>query len=376
MSKLRILTAAAILLALAATARAQDVKDTIVQKDGSSVQGEIVKETFKDVSYSLGPGVKSGVNRDRVERVDYANKPGRFDEAMSNTNSGNFTQAGDSWEKVLKECDSGGARKIFKQHAYYYGAIARSRGGDVAKAIDWLTNLFTEFPDTMYYVDAYNLQAECYMAMGKFGEATNIAKTGSTKGKEIGVPDDLLLQLDLIKARALEAQGKFAEASGEYKVVAGKAARFPSVANLAKLGTGRCLVGNKQYSEAESYFNDLAEKAEDGPILAGAYNGLGDCYKDKFERDVSNIDHLRKALFAYLRGVVLYTPGKGDDTSEHARALVNAGWCFEKLKDTMPTPEAKEKYKSNARNLYRECLGSYRGTKSAEEAENRLKRLD
>lgn len=353
---------------------AQD-RDVINKKDKTKAEGTIIKETYKEITYEIEKGVKSGVPRDQVQSIDYANKPARYDDGIAKVNSGAFDDAADALDKVIKECDGGGARKLFKQHAYYYGAIANARGGHHDRALDLLNSLFTDYADTVYYVEAYNLQAECYMAASKFSEASDVAKKAVANGKAVGIPEDALVELELIKGRALEAKGLFAEAVGEYKVVVTKAARFPSVANQAKLGAGRCMVRNNDYSSAESFFNDLAEKAEDGSVLAGAYNGLGDCYRAQFEKE-SAPEKLRKALMAYLRGVVLYTPGRDDDTSEHARALTNAGYCFEKLKDSMPNAEGKEKYKAWARNLYRECIGSYPGSKSAEEAKKRLQNVE
>lgn len=373
---------AAFLFAGAGVIRAQEIVDTIHLTGGTTAQGEITKETFKEVTFSLGQGVKSGVPREKLDEkatkggaIEYASKPSRYDEAMTKIKNGDWQGGTDAWEKILKECDSGSARKIFKQHGYFYCAVAAEGLGDMNKALERLNALLTEYPETQYFTKAYNLMAKCYMNAKKFSDATDTAKKGIAQGKNIGAPDEDLVALEIIKGRALEASGKFGDAVNEYKGVVNKAARFPAVANEAKLGLARCLVLDKKLGEAEPIFNDIAEKSDNASVAAGAYNGIGDCLRAKYESD-QNPETLRKALMAYMRGVVFYLPGPGDDELEHARALVNAGYCFEKLKDTMPTPEAKDIYRNRARTLYRECIANYQGTREAADAAKRLKNVE
>ncbi len=366
----------ALLVLAAPSAQAQEILDSIHQIGDSTVQGEIVKETFKEVVYSLGQGVKSAVANEKIKPggVEYADKPSRFDEALAKTRA-NDPGAIELWEKVMKECDSKQARMIFKQHAYYHAAESASAQGNSAKAVELLNGMLTEFPESMYFIEGFNMMADNFLANGKPDQAIDTAKKAAAKAKDAGMPEAKLYELDLIKGRALEAMKKFDEAKNEYKNLAGKASRTPNLAFRAKLGVARCCLAVANFTEAESLLNEISEKAEDQTVLAGAYNGLGDCNKIKAEKE-ANVDHLRKALMSYMRGVVQYLPAKGGDPFEHARALYGAAACFEKLKDTQPTPEGKGRYFNFAHRLYQECRDTYPGTKLGDEAANRLKKIE
>jgi len=362
-----------LLTLLSAPLLAQEAQDTVVQNDGAQTVGEIIKETLKEVQLSLGQGVKTAVPRERIKEIVYDRKPSRYDDGVQKYNNGQHDLAVEAMEAVVKESDRGG-RKIFNQHALFYLANSHAALGKYAEALQGVNRLLADFPDGLYFVDAWTLLARVNLAKGDTAAAMDVPKKAAAAAKNLGLPEDQLLAVDLIAGQALEAKGDFPAAIAAYKSVAGKAARVPRVQSLAKLGQGRCMVkAGQNPAEAESFFNDLAGKAEEPNILAGAYNGLGQCFLAKFEKNQDK-DALHRALLSFMRGVVLYTPGRDDDGSEHAASLYGAGYCFEREREAK-SGEQKDLWRTRAKQLYMQCVSRYAGHPAAAQAEERLKRL-
>jgi hypothetical protein len=104
----------------------------------------------------------------------------------------------------------------------------------------------------------------------------------------------------------------------------------------------------KKTADAEAKYRGLVSRDVPALVLAGAWNGLGDIMfaagKAKPDADV-----ITDALYAYLRGSVLYTPNPGESTLELERSLRGSADCFLALSQIETKPERKNLYAARAK---------------------------
>jgi len=105
------------------------------------------------------------------------------------------------------------------------------------------------------------------------------------------------------------------------------AANDPELVMEAKLALARCAQLADRGNDAQTKYREIVAADAPNDVLAGAWNGLGDlALKDGIAK--KDADGLKYALFAYLRGVVLYVPERGGTTDEYERALAGAYRAF------------------------------------------------
>jgi hypothetical protein len=93
-------------------------------------------------------------------------------------------------------------------------------------------------------------------------------------------------------------------------------------------------------------------------VLAGAWNGLGDLALAEATQKRDQ-DGLRYALFAYLRGAVLYVPERGGTTEEHERARAGAAKAFRSLGELETDATRKKLYLGRAQQLVEQLKNDY-----------------
>jgi hypothetical protein len=108
----------------------------------------------------------------------------------------------------------------------------------------------------------------------------------------------------------------------------------------ARLGQARTLFLEGKKDEAAKLFQSLTREAKTGPVLAGAWNGLGDAWREE-GRAKRDQERLMESVFAYLRGVVHYPPAPGDPTTEYEHALGGAALVYRDLAEIEQNPERK-----------------------------------
>src|SRR5262249_37000623 len=122
----------------------------------------------------------------------------------------------------------------------------------------------------------------------------------------------------------------------------------PTTALEAQLGLARCLQQESgKAGEAEQQFRKLVTEDAPNAVLAGAWNGIGDItlaagYAKKDQEKILD------ALYAYLRGVVQYTPAPGEATNEYERALAGTAKCFEFISQLETRTERKRPFLERA----------------------------
>jgi tetratricopeptide (TPR) repeat protein len=158
--------------------------------------------------------------------------------------------------------------------------------------------------------------------------------------------------ISMLKGRLLEDQDKVTEAAASYALAEKTSGVSLVVQQQARLGQGRCLMKQKKPAEAEAIFRKLSTEDAPSSVLAGAWNGLGELWRQdaKNKAEAEQADKLLDAAFAYMRGVVQYGPGPGESQREYKRSLEGATNAFQNLAQVEKNAERKERYTA----LYKE----------------------
>ncbi len=324
---------AGLLAAAAVTARAQEGEenDRVKKTDKSEQQGKITAEDVKGIKITVG---KAGIGIDwkSIKSIEYSGAGwSSLRQAMGSVDSGAIADAIAQLEKLRKE----EIRPLLKPHVLNLLGFCYLRNGEFDKSIQAFDEMFKIAPQTQFLVKGGGANlVNAYL--GK-GDAAGAAAALDTLKKAVSDP----AALNLLSATVQEAGGDFAGAAGSYKAVM-DAASDDATKGAAELGVARCLAGQKKTAEAEAKYRGLVSRDLPPLVLAGAWNGIGDImYDDAAAKH--NSDTMYDALYAYLRGCVLYLPGSGESTSEQERALYGAYKCFKGLSEI----ETKDKEKRN-----------------------------
>ncbi len=321
-------------------------------------EGRIVEETFAEVRMEV-PGAILGVPLDRVERIEWAGPPASFAKALEFEAAGRWQAALEVWRKLDGACRAGQARAVFRPHALWHAARAANLLELHAEAAETARTLFRDFPATGHWLPAAFLWVDATLAGGKREAAQAVARERIEAARSLGLTEELRLEAELLEPRARAGP----EAAAEYRLVARRAARFPRVVALAKLGQARALLLAGRLDEAEAAAAPVAEQPLPPLLIAEAHATLAEIDLARHARD-RNPDRLRAALLHFLRGVVQYPPDQPSEPGRHGQSLLGAGWCFEQLGGA-PCRE-------HARRLYAQASERYADRAVGKEADRRL----
>jgi hypothetical protein len=144
----------------------------------------------------------------------------------------------------------------------------------------------------------------------------------------------------------------------EYKAIASETTGKKDLAivnALARIGQGNCLLELSKATDARVIFEDISEHGTGNPVLAAAFNGLGECWFR--QNDVKGYIEARRC---FLRTVLLYSDGTPGDMV--ARALYYAGECFFRIQDNGDT------WKDRARENLKSCYSRFPSSPWADRA--------
>ncbi|MFH0889183.1 MAG: tetratricopeptide repeat protein [Planctomycetota bacterium] len=351
---------------------AQESADSVsfTEDQGKSVKeesGEITNETFEGIELKIKVGVIKKIKLNQIRSVTYRDEPTQYMQAKEFQESGKYTQAIELYNKIIAD---GRSRAIFKQHILYNIAASYQLAGQVDDALKAYDGLLKEFPQSRYFRDAYFNKSQCAVKKD-LKMAIDILDDAKVKAKQLGF-EDIILEVDFRKAMLMEDNNKFDDAKAIYNRLVSGAQREPTILYRAWVGVGRIEVINKNFNDAEKAFNEVIEKSEDFLANAGAYNGRADCTLARSSAPDSKI--YKNALFDYLRSKVLYPVQTGEPTIEAEKATYYAGYCFEKLAQSL-SAEKKKVYINNARALYQELKEKFSRSKFISKANERLSEL-
>jgi tetratricopeptide (TPR) repeat protein len=308
----------AILCALATSGLAQ--QDKIVTKDGKERTAKVVSEDFDGLKLSVEGGTITTPWRE-VDSVRFANAA-KYNEAIEKFLTGAPSEALPLLEALVADDK---LRPVLRHNALYYVAVAQQRAGNDDAAIASLELLLKEFPRSRWIIPAGTNLLSLYVAKGDPGSAgktLDAALAAARAGGSGQVPG-----FDFLRARLLEEQKKYPDAERMFESVAGAAGGDPELALAAKVALGRCAQKAGRANDAQRRYRELVATDAPNDVLAGAWNGLGELALAEGSAKRSG-DDLRYALFAFLRGVVLYAPGRGEASDEYERALAGAARAF------------------------------------------------
>lgn len=326
----------ALVLTLCPLAASAQYVDTVMMS-GKAVEGEVQKETYKDVTIVLQGGGTLNPDLDQITGeivFDEASIPPAMSNGKRNMAAGNYKAAILNFEKAM----GGGTRTVLKQHILYSMAKCYQMDGDLKKASESFKKLLADYPDSRFIRDIYPAMVECAMFSNDLAGALGVIKEALAKAKDLGMSDEFTGDMRLKEARIYEVQKQDGPAQGVYNGLTSH--KTTRIAFAAQVGLGRCLFRAKDIEKAKSTFQRVVDACDNTQpmILSGAYNGLGDYY---YQTSKDNAALVKEALLCYLRSVTLYQPGANDLTDNQEYALCYAANCFRRLSD-LETDEAKK----------------------------------
>jgi tetratricopeptide (TPR) repeat protein len=355
-------------------------EDIIIERDEhgekKETMGSIRKESFNKITYIVpesGGTATGGVPTLRVIEVQYdANsKPADFSKAEAAYEAGNWRSAAELLRKCLKLRD---LREVFKQQAMYRLAVCHENLGAPDKAGTAYQELIIAFSDSRYLREAHEGIINSFLARGNYDDAMKAVTDTEKAVKPLRLEPAFMLKLEFLKGRIWEEKKMYADAIRQYQ----KAGAEPTleIAGEAKLGIGRCHMGNGKLQDAEDTYRKIVAEftgTRADYIKAGAWNGVGDVCLKRAEAipgvPPEKVQLFEQALWAYLRGVICWDrvemtmkwTGKVD---EFAKAMYFSAWCFDRLKDAYKADKAKmDTYKTRAQQLYQETREKFPGTR-------------
>jgi tetratricopeptide (TPR) repeat protein len=304
------IVSAAALAALAGgpAARAQGV-DRVRRQNGLDT-GKITKITPLDVTISKS-GVESTIPAEHILGVYLAGEPVALNAARNALQAGRPADA----LKALDEIPADAERRLeIAAEIDFHKALAKARlaragQGDAEEVLRDLRAFRTTHEKSFHIPEAVELTGDMLAASGQFEPArTEYAKLAGAKS------DYYKLRSALLVGRVWQAEGDHAQAKAQFDKVLATAASDALTEALKLSATLDRAVSDAASGNAAQAAAAIAEiiakaPAEDGGLLARAYNALGDCYLKSGDK--------RGALFAFLHVDLLY-PNEPD---AHAKAL-------------------------------------------------------
>jgi tetratricopeptide (TPR) repeat protein len=344
----RRLAGAVLALGLVASVHAQDTKDTITLKSGTTESGKIKSEDYAGVVLDAKGEKTVSWNDIAADGISYANAA-QFQSARDQFAGNKFEEALKAFEELKGEKN---LRPVFKQHALYYIAYIFQRQGKYDEALAGYKELLTAFPKSRYLNEIGENYANLFLDKKDAANGAKALDQLSSDALTAGVDNSLSAAINVQKGRLLEAQGKFAEAQAAYTVAEKAPGVSPSVVSQSILGQGRCAVALGDKVKAEGLFRKVVNGDGTGPVMAGGWNGLGDLLLEEGKGAGANkkpdTDKIVDALYCYLRGVVLYTPLPGESSTEYERSLAYSAQCFDFLAQLDAKAESKNANKVRA----------------------------
>lgn len=337
--------------------------DRVTPLAGPVVEGEIQKETYKEVVIKTGASSQT-IPAANVMKVDYWDAPPAFRGAMAAIEQEKWSEAlpalasaedyANSKEKgVVKP------RPWFPVHLAFYRGKCQMQLGQTDKAILNFEKLRKDpaFKDNRFLAQAYELTLEAFREKG---DAARMAEAE----KEIDQAPGELKQTLQILARRQNAElnyekNKYEEARKLFESIT--TAADPAVAAAGTAGVIRCLQGLKDGAGLDSYCKKVLSTSTQPSLMLIATNALADVAFEKKD--------FAAARDLFVKSVVQYNPGRGTGVErDHERALYKLGQCYEALVEAAKDPKAKEAIAAMASSTFRELSIEYPSGRFRDEA--------
>lgn len=353
--------AAAVLALLfsASPAWAQTKKDRVLKHDGTVVEGNVKKDSYKGVEVD-----STAIPMEQVKRVEYLDAPPTFVAAVAAIDEGKWEDAiaglKSAWQRVKEEKDPKQAlkpRPWFDQYYLFYMALSERQLGRFDEALGRLKAYREGNKEpSRFWVESFELSLECLREKGDIeGMTTLIASIGAAPPE---VQEGLKKRADKQQAELLFDKKEFAKAKSLFdKLRSGSDALLAAEATAGVL---RCLEEMKSGDELKRFCQQVL-KDEGAPvgIKLIASNAMG--------RMLAGARDFKSALASFVDSAVRYAPPRGSGFEhDHEEALYQLGQCYREIAGA--ARDAKKYYLSAASSAFREVVSEYPSGRRREEA--------
>jgi len=328
-------------LLLTQTAQAQD---TLKKVGGESVRGTVTAMTSTEVTLERASGGTLVVPVVEIDRLEYDGEPPQLKLVRSSLGSG-------AYENALKSLDKIDATAVeraeIKADLDYYRALCAARlalgDADIRTAGKQVRKFVEDHATSYHLLPATEALGDLFVAVKEYDRAQEAYATLAKSPFPA-----YQMRAGVASGRALMAQQKFVEAQAAFDAVLATA---PSGSegdladmqrHAATLGKAVCLAETSQVEAAIPLVKELIAKlpAEETDLHAQGYVTLGNCYR-KQQNEANN------ALLAYLKVDVLYF----NNPATHAEALYNLAILWNQVgrpeRATEATLLLKERYENS-----------------------------
>lgn len=302
---------ALMILAGAATARAQVGGDFVYPIQGAPVRGTIVEMNWREVKIQTRGGETRTLAPPEITRITFEGEPedlrlgretlraGRLDDALAQLSKVRPSQLSrdpirQNWEFLVAKAHAG---------------LALQGDGDLRDAGRRLAQFHRDHPNSAYRMEASRLLGDMAVALGSFDGAAQYY------GQLTGAPwPEVKLQGMVLMADALRAAGKHDEALVAYQQAASEPVDSdPAQRNhqLARVGQAACLAAQGDPERGVQMVEQVIAQSDsqDAEVMAAAYNVLGGCHR-RLQQPVD-------AVLAFLHVHLLFS----QESLAHAEAL-------------------------------------------------------
>lgn len=359
-------TALAILAAaVLAQAQPQAPKvDRVTPKKGTPVEGEIQKDTWKDVVVKVGAASQT-LRADDVQRVEYWDAPPAFKGAMAAMDQEKWSEAIPALASA-EEYSKSKEKNVVKPRPWFEGYLLFHRGycqmqvGKTSQAVPQFEKLINEpaFKESRFLAQAYELLLECHRELGDVARMEEVEKKIEAAPAELKA--DLQTRARRQRAELLYDKNKYDEAKKLFELIT--SSPDADVAAAGTMGVIKCLEGLKDAPGIETYCNKVLTTAVQPSLLLIATNALGNIAFEKKQ--------FTQARDRYIQSVVRHNPGRTGTgiEREHEKSIYRLGQCYEALLAEAKDEKLKEALSAMASSAFREVSIEYPSGKYREQA--------
>ena len=336
----------------------------------------VIEENLDVIKYRL-PGVKQvqRVKSETVARVyhDPSNGPSAMTRALEAENNGDFAGARTLWQSMEED-----RRPWAQAMGAFRAASTYWVEGNAAGASKALAAFQSKYPKSWYMPQAIQLSARALQAQGKIAEArkafASVKKLSGVSEATKNGADYWITWIDERLARSKNDNAGLKKAREAYKLLKGKLGGLADpdsklLATRCQLGVASCQVAMGDWKEAKSDLERIIGQSKDGLTLAGAHTLMGNALlKQNAQKHDKAV--YRDALWNFLRVGCLYGKSEGAE-DYHAESLYQAGQMFRELRPTGTSDadkETKRRWERYAQNEWRQCQRRYPGSHWASES--------
>lgn len=359
--------------------RAQDAEaaagsaDVIFLVGGKRRTGEILEEHAMRVKIKASDQTQT-LKREEIARVEYRDAPPQLKEAERALAKGDAEAAVKALRDGLAAVEAGKHRPLHKPHVLLALGRALLAAQKFAEAGESFVACAETAPSGPSIREAVREGVRAFIRAAEYRKAREFAEKSKEKLKSAELPEEAQDEANLLRAEALEAEGKVDEARQVYNLLTNS--RDGRVRGRASLGAARGALQSKDFSRAESKFREiLADKDAERSVKCGAARGLGDVILAQPGAKKDYVK-LRMAADAYARALAVEFPARDEPTVDREAALAAGADVYDALAALAQgdkEAKARELYAALAQQYREELLRLYKTSALRADVEAKLK---